>query len=70
MSLAMLSVLILPYHSRSLELTKLYLDRTGCDLNKRSRETVFLAVAIAVQVTMHVKLRPPTDMNNPHAAIY
>ena len=41
MLLVMLFVLILPYHSTLLELTKLYLDHTGFDLNKRSRETVF-----------------------------
>ena len=39
MSQVMLFVLILPYHSEWLELTKLDLDHTGCDLNKRSRET-------------------------------
>ena len=37
------------------ELTKLDLDHAGCDLNKRSRETVLLAVAIAGYYAREVK---------------
>ena len=43
------------------------LDQTGRDLNKRSREIVFLAVAIAGNYARGVKA---ADMNNPQAVIY
>ena len=67
MSLVMLLVLILPYHSALLELTKFYLGHTGCDLKKRSRETVFLAVTISDNYSHEVKA---ADMRNYQAAIY
>ena len=43
------------------------LGHTGCDLNKRSRETVFLAVAIAGSYAREVKA---IDMNNLEVVIY
>ena len=66
-SLVVLFVLIFPYRSTWLELTKLDLGHTGCDLNKRSRETVFLAVAITDKYAREVK---SADISNPQAAIY
>ena len=63
----MLIVMILPYQSTWLELTELDLDHAGCDLNKRSRETVFLAVAIAGKYAREVKA---ADMSNTQAVIY
>ena len=67
MSLIMFFVLILPYHSTWLELTKLDLDHTGCDLKKRSHETVFLAAAIAGNYAREVKT---ADMKNSQVVIY
>ena len=43
------------------------LSHTGCDLNKRSRETIFLAVAIEGYNAREVKA---ADMNNLQAVIY
>ena len=48
----------IPCHSRGLELTKLDLGHTGCDLNMRSREAV--SRQLPLQVSMHAKLRPLT----------
>ena len=63
----MLFVLIFPYHSKLLELTKLDLDHIGCDLNKRSREKAFLAVANVDNYAREVKA---ADMINLQAWIY
>ena len=43
------------------------MDHTGCDLNIRSRETAFLAVAIAGNYAREVKA---ADMNNLQAVVY
>ena len=43
------------------------MGHTGCDLNKRPRETVFLAVAIAGTYAREVKA---ADMTNLQAVIY
>ena len=63
----MLFVLFLPYHSTCLELTKLDLDHTGCDLNKRSRRGSLQAVAFAGRYARKVKA---ADMKKLQAAIY
>ena len=67
MALVILFVLLPLYHSTLLELTNLDLDHTGCNMNIRFRETVFLAAAIAANLAREVKA---ADMNNPQAAIY
>ena len=43
------------------------MDHTGCDLNKRSRETALLAVAIAGNYAREDKA---ADINNLQAVIY
>ena len=67
MSLVMLFVLNLPYRSTRLELTKLDLGHSGCDLNKRSRRDSLPAVAFAGKYVREVKA---AHMRTLQAVIY